>query len=90
MLSGHASLGVPEQLEGAQIHFADFLDDSTHDKLTSEVRPSHLPHFAWIATPGLYWTSPDNFRWLAASEHLLRCFFAHGGSRVMMAGSCAE
>jgi nucleoside-diphosphate-sugar epimerase len=90
VLSGNASREVPAQLEGAKIHFADLLNDSNVDALTNEVRPSHLLHFAWIATPGLYWNSADNFRWLAASEHLLRCFLAHGGSRVMMAGSCAE
>jgi nucleoside-diphosphate-sugar epimerase len=90
VLSGNASRDVPAQLEGAKIHFADLLNDAHVDQLTSEVRPSHLLHFAWIATPGLYWNSAENFRWLAASERLLRCFRAHGGSRVMMAGSCAE
>jgi nucleoside-diphosphate-sugar epimerase len=58
--------------------------------LLALVRPSHLLHFAWIATPGVYWTSPDNFGWLAASQHLLRGFHAAGGSRAVMAGSCAE
>jgi nucleoside-diphosphate-sugar epimerase len=58
--------------------------------LTREVRPSHLLHFAWIATPRVYWNSAENFRWLTASERLLHSFRAHGGSRVMMAGSCAE
>jgi len=47
-------------------------------------------HFAWIATPGVYWQSADNFRWLAASEHLLRRFRALGGVRAVMAGSCVE
>jgi nucleoside-diphosphate-sugar epimerase len=90
VLSGHASREVPAQLEGAKIHCADLLDGSNVDELTNEVRPSHLLHFAWIATPGLYWDSADNFRWVAASERLLRCFVDHGGSRVLMAGSCAE
>jgi nucleoside-diphosphate-sugar epimerase len=49
-----------------------------------------LLHFAWIATPGVYWQSPENFRWLAASEHLLRRFRAGGGVRAVMAGSCVE
>ena len=90
VLSGNAGRDVPAQLEGAKIHFADLLDPSHVDALTSEVKPSHLLHFAWIATPGVYWNSAENFRWLAASDQLLRCFRAHGGSRVMMAGSCAE
>jgi nucleoside-diphosphate-sugar epimerase len=66
------------------------LDEPAAAELMDRVRPTHLLHFAWIATPGLYWNSAENFRWLAASEHLLRCFDAHGGRRVMMAGSCAE
>jgi nucleoside-diphosphate-sugar epimerase len=90
VLSGNTSRDVPEQLQGATIHFADLLDDSAIDELTGDVRPSHLLHFAWIATPGVYWNSEDNFRWLAASERLLRSFLAHGGRRVMMAGTCAE
>ena len=90
VLSGNAGRDVPEQLEDAKIHFADLLDDSAIDELTSDVRPSHLLHFAWIATPGVYWNSEDNFRWLAASERLLRSFRAHGGNRVVMAGTCAE
>jgi nucleoside-diphosphate-sugar epimerase len=90
VLSGNAGRDVPEQLQGAKIHFADLLDGSAVDELTGDVRPSHLLHFAWIATPGVYWNSEDNFRWLAASERLLRSFHAHGGRRVMMAGTCAE
>ncbi len=55
-----------------------------------EVQPTHLLHFAWIATPGVYWDSAENFRWVSAGERLLRSFRAHGGRRVVMAGSCAE
>jgi nucleoside-diphosphate-sugar epimerase len=90
VLSGKMSREVPEQLQGAKLHFADLLDDLGVDELTREVRPSHLLHFAWIATPGVYWNSEENGRWLAASERLLRSFHSHGGSRVMMAGSSAE
>lgn len=90
VLSAHASRNAPEQLHGARLHFADLLDEPAAAELMGRVQPTHLLHFAWIATPGLYWNSAENFRWLAASEHLLRCFGAQGGRRVMMAGSCAE
>jgi nucleoside-diphosphate-sugar epimerase len=90
VLSGNASRDSPKQLEGATLHFADLLNESSVAALMSEVRPTHLLHFAWIATPGLYWQSAENFRWAAASEHLLGCFGARGGRRVLMAGSCAE
>jgi nucleoside-diphosphate-sugar epimerase len=90
VLSQRANGGVPEQLLGAKIHFADLLDVSSVNALMGEVKPTHLLHFAWIATPGLYWDSEENFRWAAASEQLLLSFRIHGGRRVMMAGSCAE
>jgi len=90
VLRGSAGRETPPQLQGAEIHFADLLQESSVDALIAALRPTHLLHFAWIATPGVYWHSPENFRWLAASEHLLRSFGAHGGSRVTMAGSCAE
>lgn len=90
VLSGASNRGVAEQLRGARIHTADLLDGARVDKLLSEVKATHLLHFAWIATPGVYRDSPDNFRWMSASEHLLHAFRLHGGRRVMMAGSCAE
>jgi nucleoside-diphosphate-sugar epimerase len=90
VLSAKANRDAPEQLRGAELHVADLLDESAAAQLMSRVAPTHLLHFAWIATPGLYWNSAENFRWLAASEHLLRCFRAHGGRRAVMAGSCAE
>jgi nucleoside-diphosphate-sugar epimerase len=77
-------------LRGAEVLPADLTDAHAIDALIREVRPSHLLHFAWIATPGLYWASPDNYRWLAASRHLLESFRGAGGVRAVMAGSCAE
>jgi nucleoside-diphosphate-sugar epimerase len=90
VLSESAGGKRPPQLQGAEIHIADLLQESGADALIANVRPTHLLHFAWIATPGLYWHSAENYRWLAASERLLRSFGAQGGRRVMMAGSSAE
>lgn len=89
VLSG-GTANTPMELHGATVHVADLLDESRADGLLERVRPTHLLHFAWIATPGVYWQSPDNSRWLAASEHLLRRFRALGGIRAVMAGSCVE
>jgi nucleoside-diphosphate-sugar epimerase len=89
-LSANRQRSVPAELAGAVIHHADLLDKSELDALVKRTGPTHLLHFAWIATPGVYWQSPENFRWLAASEHLLHGFRAHGGVRALMAGSCVE
>jgi nucleoside-diphosphate-sugar epimerase len=80
----------PAALRGAVLHHADLLEHEPVEALLGALRPSHLLHFAWTAAPGVYWTSPDNYRWLAAGEHLLRSFASHGGERAVMAGSCAE
>jgi nucleoside-diphosphate-sugar epimerase len=76
--------------QAAVTHRADLLNESQVDALLRRVAPTHLLHFAWIATPGIYWHSPENFRWVAASQNLLRGFRARGGVRAVMAGSCVE
>jgi nucleoside-diphosphate-sugar epimerase len=73
-----------------RVHRADLLDPIAIDRLLEAVQPTHLLHFAWIATPGVYWSSADNYRWLAAGQHLLRSFQLNGGIRAASAGSCAE
>jgi nucleoside-diphosphate-sugar epimerase len=90
VLSAAAGRAPPVQIQGATLHVADLLDEPQIDALIKDVMPSHLLHFAWLATPGVYWQSPENFRWLSAGQHLLRQFSAHGGRRAVLAGSCAE
>jgi UDP-glucuronate decarboxylase len=90
VLSAGAERGSPAQIQGATLQVADLLSEPQIDALIQRVMPTHLLHFAWIATPGVYWQSPDNYRWLSASQHLLRQFLAHGGRRAVVAGSCAE
>lgn len=90
VLTRAAGREVPAQLRGAEMHHADLLDGEAVASLMGAVKPSHLLHFAWIATPGVYWTSPENGRWLAVSKEILERFEAHGGTRAVMAGSCAE
>ncbi len=77
-------------LPATRTHVADLLSEPQVDDLMAQVAPSHLLHFAWIATPGVYWHSDDNFRWLASSQSLLRKFRSRGGIRAVMAGSCVE
>jgi nucleoside-diphosphate-sugar epimerase len=90
VFSGAGPPHTPAALSGTFTHVADLLSESQVAALLERVAPTHLLHFAWIATPGIYWQSAENFRWLAASENLLRRFRALGGIRAVMAGSCAE
>lgn len=71
-------------------HQADLLDFEQIPALVAKVQPSHLLHLAWFTAPGRYWTSPENLRWIQSSLSLLQTFVRHGGSRVVMAGTCAE
>jgi nucleoside-diphosphate-sugar epimerase len=77
-------------LPDVELRHADLTDPGAVDALLGTVRPTHLLHFAWIATPGLYWHSEENYRWLSASRYLLAAFARAGGERAVMAGSCAE
>lgn len=71
-------------------HRVDLLAAGSAEKLCEEVRATHLLHFAWIATPGVFWTSPENDQWKAATLELARAFQKNGGTRMVAAGSCAE
>jgi nucleoside-diphosphate-sugar epimerase len=71
-------------------HKADLLDPQQLSDLVAKVRPSHLLHFAWIATPREFWNSLLNIKWAQSSLHLMEAFASNGGERVVMAGSCAE
>jgi nucleoside-diphosphate-sugar epimerase len=69
---------------------ADLLAPGTAARLVDEVRPTHLLHLAWYAEPGAFWQSPENARWRDASVRLLETFAESGGSRAVVAGTCAE
>lgn len=71
-------------------HRADLLDPVSAREVVAQLKPSHLLHLAWIATPGVFWTSEKNLGWLAASVALYRSFFEQGGERVLGVGTCAE
>jgi nucleoside-diphosphate-sugar epimerase len=58
--------------------------------LIAKVRPTHLLHGAWVATPRLYGHSPENFAWLQSTIALAEAFAAHAGARFLGIGSSAE
>lgn len=71
-------------------HTNDLLDPAQAAGLVAEIRPTHLLHGAWVATPRVYARSPDNFDWLQSSIALASAFGAHGGIRFVGVGSSAE
>ena len=85
-----SSSGATVEMSGVHWHVADLLDSTEVSALLGKVQPTHLLHLAWFATPGQFWTSPMNLRWVQASLELLQTFASNGGERVVMAGSCAE
>jgi nucleoside-diphosphate-sugar epimerase len=75
---------------GVTFHECDLLDAGAASLVTARVAPTHLLHLGWYAKPGLFWTSLENLRWVAASLNLYLAFAKAGGIRAVMAGSCAE
>ncbi len=71
-------------------HEADVLDLNRTRQAIVSAKCSHLLHLAWYVKPGEYWRSPNNLDWIAASLHLIRSFAENGGSRAVIAGTCAE
>ena len=67
-------------------HQCNLFDADGTASLLREIQPSHLLHFAWIATPGIHTSSPENVTWMEASLRLVRLFVENGGKRVVAAG----
>ena len=71
-------------------HAVDLRRPDDAARIIETVRPSHLFHAAWIATPGAYLSSPENRDWLEAGVALVRAFAEQGGRRFVGVGSSAE
>jgi nucleoside-diphosphate-sugar epimerase len=73
---------------GVRWHRSDLLTDP--GGVAARVAPERLLHLAWYAEHGRFWTSPENLRWVEATLALVRAFASAGGTRAVLAGSCAE
>lgn len=86
-----ADKSIPDILSSmVQWHQVDLLDAQQTNRLLKKLKPTHLLHFAWNTTPGEYWSSLENIRWVEGSIRLLHAFHRYGGQRIVMAGTCAE
>lgn len=71
-------------------HRCNLLDVGECRRAIESVRPTHLLHLAWLATPGVFWDSTENLQWLESSVSLFRAFFDSGGRKAVGLGTCAE
>ena len=71
-------------------HSVDLCNLLQAQALITAVRPTHLLHGAWVATPRIYGHSPENRDWLQASLALAWAFGEQGGTRFVGVGSSAE
>jgi nucleoside-diphosphate-sugar epimerase len=71
-------------------HEIDLLTPGSCAQLLSRLQPECLLHLAWYAVPGKFWEATENIEWVRASMELLQAFAENGGTRVVMAGTCAE
>ncbi len=86
----HAVSTKARAAEDVVWHQVDLFDAQKVALLFEKIKPSHLLHFAWIATHGTYWSSLENLRWMAASINITHAFLLNGGHRMTIAGTCAE
>ena len=85
-----SSKRVTAQGPGITWHVADLCEPDAVRALLASLRPSHLLHFAWSVVPGGAAAAGQNFRWVRATLNLVENFTAVGGTRAVLAGSCAE
>lgn len=77
-------------MESVDFVHVDLLTEADFEPMFHQIGASHFIHLAWNATPGVFWTSPDNLSWAASSLRLMEAFSRAGGRRIIMSGSCAE
>jgi nucleoside-diphosphate-sugar epimerase len=69
---------------------ADLLEPSAAARVVHEVGASHLLHLAWTTEHGRFWEDPANRSWVTATMRLIETFAEARGSRIVVAGSCAQ
>jgi nucleoside-diphosphate-sugar epimerase len=71
-------------------HAADLLDPAGPAFVARAAGASHLLHLAWTTGHGRFWADPANLAWVRATCALVEAFAAGGGTRVVLAGTCAQ
>jgi UDP-glucose 4-epimerase len=85
--------GTPANHGSSQVtrHEVDLLDPAAVNQAVEHLECTHLCHMGWLGaeSPNRY-GSPENKRWVEASEHLFDRFSANAGGRIVHVGSCIE
>ncbi len=69
---------------------ADLRDPKQAAAVLTALRPSHILHCAWDVTHGVFWDSPDNIAWVAATLTLAHAAAIHGVEHFIGVGSGVE
>jgi nucleoside-diphosphate-sugar epimerase len=88
--SGRPNFVIPGGMAAVRWHAADLSDAAASAALIETIKPTHILHGAWIATPGVYAHSTQNWAWLTASIALIQSFAVNGGRRFVGIGTSAE
>lgn len=80
----------PSDVPGAQWHSLDLLEHESARRVIAAIRPRTIIHLAWCATPGVFWSSPENTQWLERTRELGEAAADLGVRRLVVAGTCAE
>lgn len=86
------SAATEELLKGrATIHKVDLLDPAAVTRAVDIASCTHLCHMGWLGaeSPNRY-GSPENKRWVEASQHLFDRFSTQSAGRIVHIGSCIE
>ena len=74
-------------LGSATVHVGSFLDTENTSKLVKHLKPTHVLHLAWEATPGTYRSDPINHEWKEATLECLKTCIETGVQRFVGAGT---
>jgi nucleoside-diphosphate-sugar epimerase len=86
----HGGARTTTPIAHVSMHSCDLLDAHAAGALVRTVRPDIIVHSAWVTTHGIYWQSPENRDWLAASLSLIHAANDSGVRRFVGVGTCAE
>lgn len=86
----HVAGRKPPDDPAVTYHKANLFDPADVARVAREAEASHLLHLAWDTEPGQFWNSPLNLDWVSASLTMVRAFAEAGGTRAVLAGTCAE